>query len=295
MTSTELLTPKYPVADTILKYYTVNIVGNTVPTGTRTVSEKSNLIITHIGNAKPIVIDNNIDVTSQVIESSTGSTIYVPSNYAVDGFTAINMSNAYNSSSNTDSYATLEIDQNVGICYFDIPINLPANAVIQSVACSAALQFDNNNSSSDFTSSIQMYAGDVAKGSITTWAKNAVNISRTTYNLTVGNWTVSELKNAKFCLTATNNASVNRFINIYGISFIVTYTINGKVYTYVLNNITTDHTITFIASTDQPIVYIKLNNKWIQSTGIYKKINGVWQEIDPNQAFENDINYYYSS
>lgn len=43
------------------------------------------------------------------------------------------------------------------------------------------------------------------------------------------------------------------------------------------------------------VAYIKLNGSWVQASAVYKKINGSWQEVDPSQAFEQNVNYRYSS
>lgn len=265
------------VTYTIPVYHSVSITGDTTPTGTQTVLEGTDLAISYVGSVKPTVMDNSVDVTSQVTESTGGTTVYVPSGNTTSNFTVTNISNAYNPSSNTANYASLEINGGTtGMCYLNIPISLPSSATIQSVTCSVALQFSRNNSSSGFTSSVQMYSGITAKGSSTTWVSSATDVSRTVYNLTVGSWTASELANARFYLTATNNASsTHRFIYIYGVSLTVTYSISGKIYTYTLTNITADHTIIFTESAvQQPTAYIKLNNSWVQVDKIYKKVNG---------------------
>ena len=282
---------------TVPVYHTVSITGNTTPTGTQTVLEGTDLAITYAGTSKPTVTDNNVDVTSQVTESTGGTTVYVPSGNTTSNFTVTNISNAYNPSSNSSNYASLEINGGTtGTCYLEIPVSLPSSATIQSVSCSVALQFSRNSSSSGFTSSIQMYSGNTAKGSSTTWVSSATDVSRTVYNLTVGSWTASELANARFYLTATNNASsTHRFIYIYGVSFTVTYSVSGKIYTYTLTNITGDHTVVFAAGQATTELYIKINGSWVQATAVYKKISGSWQEIDPNQAFEQNVNYRYSS
>ena len=286
------------VTYTIPVYHTVTITGDTTPTGTQTVLEGTDLAISYVGSSKPTVTDNNVDVTSQVTESTGGTTVYVPSGNTTSNFTVTNIENAYNGSDHTGNYASLEINgRTTGTCYLSIPVNIPSNATVQSVSCSVALQFSRNGSSSGFTSSVQMYSGTTAKGSSTTWVSSATDVSRTVYNLSVGSWTVSELANARFYLTATNNASsTHRFIYIYGVSFTVTYSVSGKIYTYTLTNIVGDHTVVFTAGQATAELYVKLNGSWVQVQTAYKKVNGSWvQQSDLTQVFSSGTNYVKGS
>lgn len=282
------------VTYTIPVYHNVSITGDTTPTGSQTALEGTDLSIMYVGSSMPTVTDNNVDVTSQVTESTGGTTVYVPTSGTTSNFTVSNLSNAYDSADSTNS-ATLEINggSTTGTCDLSIPVSLPSGATVQSVACSVTLQFSRNNSSSGFTSSVQMYSSSTAKGSATTWVSSATDVAKTTYNLTVGNWTASELANAKFHLTATNNASsTHRFIYVYGVSFTVTYSVSGKIYTYTLSNITADHVVVFTASQAQPELYVKVNGSWVQVATAYKKVNGSWQEqSDISQVFQSGVNY----
>lgn len=282
------------VTYTIPVYHTVSITGDTTPTGTQTVLEGSSLAIKYVGTTKPNVTDNSVDVTSQLVESTTDSTVYVPSGNTTSNFTVSNITNAY-TDSDSDTYATLEINGGgrTGTCYLDIPVTIPTGATLQSVSATVALRFSRNNSSSGFTSSVQMYAGTTAKGSATTWVSSATDVARTEYNLSVGSWTTSELSNARLYLTATNNASsTHRFIYIYGVSLTVTYTVSGKIYTYTLTNILIDHTVVFTASTPTSTIYFKSNGAWVEASKVYKKVNGSWvEQSDLSNVFESGVNY----
>lgn len=286
------------VTYTIPVYHTVNITGDTTPTGTQTVLEGDSLSIQYVGTSRPTVTDNNVDVSSQLVESSSGSTVYVPSGNTTSNFTVTDITDAY-TDANSDTYATLEMNGGgvTGTCYLNIPVSLPSGATLQSVSCSVALQFNRNNSSSGFTSSVQMYTGSTAKGSATTWVSSATDVARTVYNLTVGSWTAAELANARLYLTATNNASsTHRFIYVYGVSLTVTYSVSGKIYTYTLSNIRTNHTIVFTAPVQTQILYVKRNGSWSTVTKAYKKINGSWvEQTDLTNVFDSGTNYHLNS
>lgn len=278
------------VAYTLPVYHTVTITGDTTPTGTQTVLEGTSLSISYVGTTKPTVTDNGVDVTSQVTESTGGTSTYVPTSGTTSNFTVSDLDNAYDDADST-TYASLEINagSTTGTCYLEVPAAIPSGATIQSVSCSVTLQFNRNGSSSGFTSSVQMYSGSTAKGSATTWVSSATDVAKTTYDLNVGSWTASELSNARFYLTATNNASsTHRFIYVYGVSLVVTYSVSGKVYTYTLTNITADHTI--VVANASPVMFVKQNGSWVGVTKVYRKASGAWVEVDPS-TLDSTANY----
>lgn len=281
------------VTYTVPVYHTVTITGDTTPTGTQTVLEGTSLSISYVSTTKPTVTDNGVDVTSQVTESTGGSSTYVPTSGTTSNFTVSNLANAYDSADSTDS-ATLEINggSTTGMCDLSIPVSLPSGATVQSVACHVTLQFSRNNSSSGFTSSVQMYSGSTAKGSATNWVSSATDVAKTTYDLSVGSWTASELASAKLHLTATNNASsTHRFVYVYGVSLVVTYSVSGKVYTYTLTNIVTDHTVVFTAGSSGPTLYVKDGSAWLPVAAAYRKVSGAWQQVALDQAFSSGTRY----
>ena len=193
------------------------------------------------------VTDNGTNVNSQFVLVSTGSDTGHPTNYTSNNnFTLTSIDNAYHDSDNT-TYAQLQLaGSTTGSIYFTFPsFTLPTGATLQSVSCSATLQFNANGSSSGFTSSFQMYANTTAKGSSTQWVSSGSNVAKTTYNVTMGSWSASDLSNPRFYITATNSArSTVRYIYIYGATMTVTYQMSsGGVYVYTISNISGNHTI----------------------------------------------------
>lgn len=272
------------VTYTVPVYHTVTISGDAEPLGAHTVLEGSSFTVTHVGSARPTVTDNGVDVTSQVTESAGGSSTYVPTSGTTSNFTVSDLANAYDDAGST-THASLEINggSTTGTCYLEVPAAIPSGATIQSVSCSVTLQFNRNNSSSGFTSSVQMYSGSTAKGSATTWVSSATDVARTTYDLSVGSWTASELSNARLYLAATNNASsTHRFIYVYGATLTVTYSVSGKVYTYTLANITADHAIVVANASTGPVMFVKQSGAWVGVTKVYRKTSGAWIEVDPS-------------
>jgi len=266
--------------------------GTISPSGTTQVLEGNDFTLI-IEASSPTVTDNNVDVTTQLVQVTGGTTTSIPYDYTNSGFTVSNIANAYaDATSNTS--ATLNLaGRTTGNLYLDLTsINLPSSATIVSVSCQATLQFSRNGSSSSVTSSCQLYSGTTAKGTATTIVSSATDVAKTTFNLTPGNWTVSELENARFYLTMYNGASsTQRIMYVYGVSFIVTYTISGEVYTYTITNVTANHTIVVSAGVSQAI-YFNNNGSWIAAIKAYKKLSGAWVlQNDLTTVFDSNTNY----
>ena len=266
--------------------------GSISPTGTTSVVEGSSYTLT-ITAASPDVTDNSIDVTSQLVRKTGGTDTYIPYDYTSSGFEISNASNAY-SDINGSTYADCSLSgRTTGTLYLDLgPINIPSSATISSVSCQASLQVSRNGSSSSMTASCQMYSGSTAKGSSTTIVSSATDVSRTTFNLSIGSWTAAELQNAKLYIEMYNGASSTvRHIYVYGVSFVVTYTISGEVYTYTITNVRADHTIIVSAAVTNKL-FVKQSGSWVQITKAYKKVNGSWvQQSDLTTVFNSSTNY----
>lgn len=282
---------------TIPVYHTVTSStdsGTIIPSGATSVLEGDSYELT-ISGTTPTVTDNGVDVTSQLVASHDATETLIPVDSTYSNFTVTNIEHAYDDADGTD-YADLQLAAGgtTGTLYLDIGnLVIPSGATIKSVSCSATLQYNRNNSSSGFTASCQMYAGSTAKGSSTTVVSaGGTDVAKTTFNLSVGSWTASEINSARFYLTATNNASgTARHIYVYGVSFNVTYESDDVIYTYTLTNITTDHVIIVTGTVSSSAIYVKLNGTWVEATP-YKKVNGVWVlQTDVTNVFQSGVNY----
>ena len=287
-------------ADVTITYsvttYTVSATGDgTLDPSTSTEVASGDSYTLHISGLTdtPTVKDNNVDVTSQLTTSTEETTILIPNGNTVTTFTASNITNAY-SDKDSDTYADLNLGGNAtGTLYLDMSdISIPSGATITAVSCQATLQFNANSSSSGFTSSIQMYAGNTAKGSATQWVSSGSNVAKNTYTLTIGSWTATEINNAKFYLTAKNSArSTARHIYVYGVSFNVTYESAGVTYIYTISSVTGNHTIVVSAGSSAKL-YVKKNGTWKEVSKAYRKVNGSWVEIsDLTTVFSSGTNY----
>lgn len=271
---------EYEITASVNQYATLSPTDEFVKSG-----DSFTLIITPTdGSSAPTsVTDNNIDVTNSLQILSGGTKIVNLSDYTGNtNFTLTDISNAYNSSSNTSNYATLDIagGSTTGSIYFTFSdLNIPSVATILSCSASAAIQFSRNGSSSGVTASCQMYSGTTAKGSSQTITTSATDVARTVYNFTMGTWTASELNNARLYITCTNSASsTHRYIYVYGADLSVTYEIDGYIYTYTISNVQADHTIVVTyASGPSYNIYVKQNGSWVKGT-LYVKDSNTWKE-----------------
>ena len=242
------------------------------------------------------VTDNGTNVNNQFVLVSSGSDTGHPTNYASNSnFTLTSIDNAYNDSDNT-TYAQLQLaGSTTGTIYFTFPgFTLPSGATLQSVSCSATLQFNANGSSSGFTSSFQMYANTTAKGSSTQWVSSGSNVAKTTYTINMGTWSSTDLTNPRFYITATNSArSTARQIYVYGATMTVTYQMSsGGVYVYTISNVSANHTIVVTSSGGSNTIYVKINGSWVAASAVYKKVNGSWvQQSDLTTVFSSGTNY----
>lgn len=268
--------------------------GSISPSGTTQVYGGSSYTLTISGVTSPTVTDNNVDVTSQLVRVTSDTQTYIPDNYTNTNFTVTNIENVYQDATSTTSATLTLAARKTGTIYLDIEsIDLPSSATIESVSCSLTYQFSRNNSSSGFTSSCQLYSNTTAKGSSYTLVSSATDIAKTTVNLTPGTWTVSDLAGARLYITATNNASgTQRMLYLYGVSFVVTYSIDDIVYAYTISNVSGNHTIVVTSVAPSMQLYIKDNGSWIGVISAYKKINGSWVlQSDLSSVFNSNTNY----
>lgn len=256
----------------------INGTGTINPTGSVTLYDGDSYMLT-INASSPTVTDNGVNVTSQLERITGGTETFVPYDSEHSGFTISNITNAYSGINDSNSADCSLAGRTTGELYLDLgPVDIPAGATISSVSCQASLQISRNGSSSSMTASCQMYSGNTAKGSSTTLASSATDVSRTTYTMTMGTWTATELQNARFYITMYNGASSTvRHIYVYGVTLTITYSVSGEVYTYTINNIQGNHTIIVtVGATETDKLYIKINGAWKEVQEAYVKVNGSW-------------------
>lgn len=143
-------------------------------------------------------------------------------------------SRGYNGSDHTENYARIQLSATSTStdCYIYYTFNtseIPAQATIDSVTCSARISRNNRVGSS----TIQLYSGTTAKGSSASFSSTqTTGTSVTVTNISnAGTWTLSELQNARLRITG-RRSSTNQtgYIYFFGATLTITYTLDYTQY-----------------------------------------------------------------
>lgn len=248
--------------------------------------------------------DNGIDITG-LFEQATGDTIsQVPSSTFTTGVSASGTNFYQSSSTSSTSWLEYAIGHSAESPYstsntsntyakpegttawinyhFDFS-DIPINATINSVGVKVYGARENSTVDTSHVARFQCYSGSTAKGTI----QNFTSTSNSLVTVTdPGTWTASELHDAQLRFEIGYYGG-----RMLGITWTVTYTING--YTYTITNITADHVITVTTgSGPTTTIKIKAGGSWVTATKVYKKINGSWvQQSNLTSVFDENTNY----
>lgn len=250
--------------------------------------------------------DNNTDVTNQFVEAQGGTLTQTAESFTVDysiggivcyisqntqgnnfnyavGHTAENPGSTSSGSGTWTYVKTTGGSTTNGIGYAEYEFDfsqIPSNATITSmtVKCYGAVEDSSQQTSH---SDITLYSGSTQKGttqSFTSSTNSIITLSNT------GNWTATELHSAILRFSVGYYGG-----HLFGITWTVTYTVSGYVYT--ITSVATNHTIVVSAS-GSATIYYKNNGAWVAATAVYKKVNGSWvQQTDLTNVFDSNTNY----
>ena len=165
-------------------------------------------------NVSDSLIFNPSDIDTSQSSYSTGSN-------NANAYTDINSTTYSTLSCNTGSQVSSWVTYT-----FDVT-GIPSGATINSVTCQVKASV--SSTSYIATAVLQLYTGTTAKGSTTSFRSNTA----TTYTLSPGSWTISELASARIRATATrgtSNTSRSAYIYFYGANLTINYSISGTNY-----------------------------------------------------------------
>lgn len=263
--------------------------GDIAPTGTRNVVEGGTAVYTLTSSdfSKIKLTDNGVDVTNQIVYSSTtssGSPMFIPSGFELGGFVEVtNVNNGYSAVTNYDGAEITTDGSTECSCAFIISVTgIPSGAIIDSVSCKTRISKGLNDNMG--ATRIQLYSGNTPKGTA-----HQVTGSHTINepNLDTGTWTVEELQNVRLVITATPLIShSNSGVYFYGAEFTVTYH-STQGYTYNILNASIPHTLELIDFNEA--LHMKINGNWVRIAKVYKKINNVWTEVTLDSLTEPNI------
>lgn len=211
------------------------------------------------------------------ISSTNSTTQYLE--YAI-GHTAENPGNSGTQNTYVKGSASGNSTTGDAIYSFDFG-SIPSSATITNVEvkCYGAVE---DSSQSTSHADITLYSGNTAKS--TTQKFTSTNNSIITIS-SPGTWTATELHNAKLHFKLGYYGG-----RLFGITWTVTYTVSGYVYT--ISSIATNHVIVVTSSGSQATIYYKNNGSWVAAVTVYKKVNGSWvQQTNLSNVFDENTNY----
>jgi len=265
--------------------------GVTVEPATQTVYQGQSASVALNSNTNIVVTDNNVDVTSQLVQIQEQGTVEeIPDSCVESTFTTDTSYPVDNGLSDTSSstYARFMLASTTqhAIYSFDTSA-IPTTATIVSVACSVKA-YVTGTSSNISAKTAQLYAGSTAKGSAYT-----LPTTNSVWSFSdVGTWTASEIRNIRLRFNGAYSGSSSYYIRFYGAELTVVYTLDSYTYVYTMTNVQTNHTILVASSGGQTLpirvksngswvtaqkVFVKQNGSWVQATKVLVKDNGTWK------------------
>ena len=235
----------------------------------------------NLGNAK--VMDNDIDVTSLLVEVSGSSVETVAESQTHSGLSSGSSYAEYavgrtaedpyesTSSMYASSGSTGHVDYS-----FDFSA-IPSGATIESVEVRVYGHRESSTTDSTHVANIQLMSGNTDKGTdqdFTSTSNHLITIDDP------GIWTREELQNAILRFTVGYYGGC-----VCGITWIVNYS-TDPYNVYTISNIGADHVVVI---QNGQVLYIKQDGSWVAVRKAYKKINGSWvEQSDLSGLFDVD-------
>ena len=205
------------------------------------------------------------------------------------GYSAYSVSNLNNGCAAYDSttYAQIYLTRGSGAVteiFYNFSFNIPTTATNISVSAKCKALINTTSSSIVTTRQVQLFSGSTAMGSPSTLTNDATS----PITMTTGNWSASQVNNAKiraYAVRGTSNTTSSYRMRFYGATMTVTYT-----------DATTGNKV-YIKSggtwKEASKIYVKVGGTWKEVSKAYKKVNGSWVEqsdksamFDPNAIYK---------
>jgi len=176
-----------------------------------------------------VLLTGRNKIKTTVTRTKRETATFYPAAYDTSSYSYASISNATNpvgKGSDNTTYATIALKTGGSAeTYVFFPFDLsglPANAVIETVECTAKGYISNTSTLYISSNSMQLYAGSTAKGSAVTLTTTA-----TAHAMTCGEWTRAELTNCRIRLYAKRGSflgtSSSQNMQFYGADLTVTY------------------------------------------------------------------------
>ena len=266
---------------TVPVYHSVSVTGSNVsPSGTTSVLEGSSLLVKCYDSTKPTVTDNNVDVTSQLVQGTESGGSYSVTNITTTYGFALNANDYYES--NNKAHAS-----SAAVCRVDISVPVAATVTFSLINYAEATYDYGLLSNIDTTLNTNASA-DTTNVYWNGKNNNSASVQTVTYsNVTAGDHYIY-VKFFKDQYTDSYNDSLQ-----FKVAITLTEPYTPQTYWgYTLTNITADHTIVVTAGGGTQTIYYKNNGSWVAVTAAYKKVNGSWVlQQDLSNVFDSQTNY----
>jgi len=253
---------------------TSNVSGVTISPASQEVIQGGSGSVTVSSKTDVVITDNGNDVTSSFVSASDTLTA-VPQSQTHSGLDGGESYSAY-----AVGYSAEDPNSSTGNMYaasgstgyvdysFDFSA-IPSGAVINDVEVRLYGKRESSSTDSSHMAEVSLYSGSTKKGTEQEFT------STSNYVMTlddIGTWTADELHSAKVRFTVAYYGG-----GISGISWEVTYEINGFMYT--ITNVQADHTILVSAVATGNTIMIKSGGQWKKAQKVFVKVNGTWQQV----------------
>lgn len=250
-----------------------------------------------------IIKDNGIDVTNQFVKAEDDTISAVPGSSFTTGFSQ-SSANFYQSSSTTGTswleyaighsaespYSTSNTSNTyvkpegaTGWINYEFDFSeIPSSATIQDVSVKVYGAREDATVDTSHVARFQCYSGNTAKGTLQNFTSTSNGIVTIT---DPGTWTATELHDAQLRFEVGYYGG-----RMLGITWSVTYEVDGYVYTIIAVN--ADHTIVVTSGGVTETIYFKNNGTWVSAANVYKKVNGAWiRQSNLSSVFDTNTNY----
>lgn len=297
------------VTYTIPVYHDVTVTNSTTatvsPTGTTSVLEGEDFVVSTNTLSGITVTDNGANVTSQFTQAQGGTVSATPGSTFTTGFSSSSGNFYQDSSTTSTSWLEYAIGHSAESPYstsntnntyvkpegstgwinyhFDFS-DIPLSATIDSVSVKVYGAREDSTIDSTHVARFQCYSGSTAKGTIQNFTSTS-NGSVTVSN--VGTWTASELHDAQLRFELGYYGG-----RMLGITWTVTYSVSGYVYT--ITNVAADHTI--VVTSSAPAVHVTGVSLNKNSTSIVEgSTEQLTATVTPSNATDKSVTWSSSN
>lgn len=259
--------------------------GVTIEPSSQTVYQGDSASVRLNTNSNIVVTDNNVDVTSQLVQKQeTGSS------YSVDSVSGASYGFSLN---NNDYYESGNkgVDKSAALCKVNIHVPVAATVTFSYINYAEATYDFGVFGNIDETLSTSYYAAGSGGATITdssykkacnTSADNSSSVQTLTYTLAAGDHYIY-VKFSKDDASASNNDTLQ-----FKVAITLTEPFTpGFYYEYTMTNVSTNHTILVASSAVALPIRVKNNGTWVTAKKLFVKQNGTWVQSTKIRAKSN--------